>query len=396
MLSLPQISRLKKTDMNNILVFNRKDLIEALAYGASCAGVNKSLPIADYIHIKVNAGENNVMIESNSLALAARTTVSVEQPAFEDVDFCILPDGLQKTLATLGDNDVTLSLYDTFVEVVYGKGKAKFPTINAEEFPRNFDTATEIGSCTLPAQMLKYILTASADFVGNDDLRPMMQATSLTFGENDFECAATDAHKLFCEKFTTASVQGSGTSLCIPKSAHKVLVSLIGNIEAPLTIRNYEKFSSVAIGDKEAYFTLLEGKYPNYRAVIPAETEETRKITVVKDELMSAVKRMNILASQTTKTIVLDCNASEIIVSAEDIDNGTGGSEKVGVKSIMGNDAPVRIGFNAVFLQMCLNNIQNEYITLNFTTPYRAATFHDESAPDKTVMLMPVMLNVEQ
>lgn len=381
--------------MSNILIFNKKKLIDALAFGASCAGVNKTLPITDYIHIYVEGGETKVKIESNSVNTAAKTFVEAEQPAFETIDACVPADGLQKILATLTDYNVTLDFQDSFFEVVYGSGKAKFPLINSEEFPRHFEPSGEniVNKCVMPAQTLKYIINSTKNFTGNDDLRPTMQAVSLLFMEDGVEYCATDAHKMICEKVSANGVEGAGVQLLVPKTASRVLVGLVGDSELPLEIKTYEKFASVSVGEREACFTLQEGKFPNYNNVIPKPTEETKLYSVLKDELVATTKRMETLASVSSKTIVLDCNSERIDVSAEDADFGTGGSEQIQVKGFQGADDAVRIGFNATFLNVCLGEVTSHNVVLSLISPNRAAVFVDENRPEKTVLIMPVVVN---
>lgn len=379
--------------MSNTLIFNKKNLIDALSFGASCAGVNKMLPITDYIHIYVDGGETKVKIESNSASIAAKTFVEAEQPSFETVDVCVPADGLQKILATLTDYNVTLDFKDSFFEVVYGSGKAKFPFVSSDEFPKNFNSEKEnmLNKCVMPSQTLKYIINSTKNFVGNDELRPTMMAVCLTFAKDGLEYCATDAHKMICEKIKSDGVVGAGTQLLIPKTTNRSLVGLVGDSELPLEIRTYEKFASFKVGENEVCFTLQEGKYPNYHSVIPASTAE--HFGVVKDELVATTKRMENLASASTKTVVLECSQSEINIHAEDADFGTGGDEKINVKSYQGENGDVQVGFNAHFLNMCLSEITSHNVVININSPNKAVTFTDENRPDKTLLIMPVMIN---
>lgn len=388
--------------MTNTLVFNRNKLIDALKYGASCAGINKVLPITDYVHFKVSSGDTWMIIESNSVSLSAKTMIEAEQPAMVDIDVCVPADGLQKILPTLADYDIALSFGNDYLELIYKGGKAKFPTLSPEEYPKNFDTEKEtmLCKCTMPSQSLKYILTSSRNFMGNDELRPAMMSVCLKFEEDGVEYCATDAHKMICEKIEAATSISKAkddieTKLLIPKTAYRVLLGLTGDTEMPLEIRTYSQFASVTVGDKETCFTLLEGKYPNYRAVIPQDNESTKHLTVLKDELASSIKRMEVLADASTKSVVLnyDYNKAEIKISTENTDFGTGCTETIDVKEHTGDTQPLIIGFNGTFLNMCLEAIMSHNIVLNMQTGNKAVTFSEEGKPNKIVLLMPVVIN---
>lgn len=379
--------------MSNILIFNKKNLINALSFGASCAGVNKMLPITDYIHIYVESGEAKVKIESNSASVAAKTFLYAEQAAFEKIDVCVPVNSLQKILATLTDYNVTLDFKDSFFEVIHGSGKAKFPFISSDEFPKNFNTEKEnlLNKCVMPSQTLKYIINSTKNFVGNDELRPAMMSVCLTFLEDGLEYCATDSHKLIYEKIKSECIVGTGTQLLIPKMINHVLLGLVRDSELPLEIKTYDNFASFKVGENEVCFTLQEGIYPNYHRVIPEST--AKHYTVLKDEFVSIIRRMENLANASTKTVVLECSQSEINIHAEDADFGVGGNEKINVKNYQGDNDYVQIGFNACFFNTCLAEITNQNIVLNINSSHKAVTVTDPIISGKILLIMPCIIN---
>ena len=370
------------------------NLIEALAFGGICAGVNKVLPILDNIRLSFSEGDNQLKISSNSIDIAANTTVNTEEPSLESIDVCV-PANFAKILNTITDYNVVLEFDEDNFRVVYHNGSAKFPVLPTDEFPHNFDTENSnlVSKCELPAQTLKYIISSCRNFLGNDDLRPMMKAICLSFGEGGVEYCATDANRLISEKISVQNIVGEGTVLCIPKSTHRTLLSLIGDEEGCVVIKAYERFATFEIGSKTACITLAEGKFPNYRSIIESSASNKNKFTVLKDELNASMQRMTLLSNINTNTVVLDCKNDKIEISAENIDFGTRGNEEIEVKRLGENTEPVRIGFNATYLKDCLNEIVSGEVTLNLNLPSRAAVIADNDRPTKTVICMPVMIN---
>ena len=63
---------------------------------------------------------------------------------------------------------------------------------------------------------------------------------------------------------------------------------------------------------------LIDGKYPNYEAVIPKENPN--KLTVDRASFLNSVKRVSIFSSKTTHQIRLKMAGTELNISAEDLD----------------------------------------------------------------------------
>src|SRR5690606_38783860 len=92
--------------------------------------------------------------------------------------------------------------------------------------------------------------------------------------------------------------------------------------------------------------------YPNYEAVIPAEND--RKLTVNLGSLLAAVRRVGLYSSTMTHQVRMNLKASEVEVSAEDIERSSEAHEIVLAEY---EGEPMEIGFNSIYLTDVLNNI---------------------------------------
>ncbi len=137
---------------------------------------------------------------------------------------------------------------------------------------------------------------------------------------------------------------------------------------------------------------LIDGKYPNYEAVIP--TENPHKLTVDRNSLLNSIRRVAIFANQSTHQVRFKLSGKELLLSAEDIDFSNEAKERL-TCSYDGDD--MEIGFNSRFLQEMLTNIDSEEIIIEMSAPNRAGIMHpvtkDNEAEDILMLVMPVMLN---
>jgi len=137
---------------------------------------------------------------------------------------------------------------------------------------------------------------------------------------------------------------------------------------------------------------LIDGKYPNYEAVIPKENPNV--LTIDRSQFLSSIKRVSIFSNKTTHQIKLKLAGSELALSAEDIDFANESNERL-TCNYDGGD--MEIGFNSRFLMEMLNNMDTPEIKLEMSDPSRAGILipgsKENNNEDILMLVMPVMLN---
>ena len=137
---------------------------------------------------------------------------------------------------------------------------------------------------------------------------------------------------------------------------------------------------------------LIDGKYPNYEAVIPKENPNV--LTIDRAQFLSSIKRVSIFANKTTHQIKLKLAGSELSLSAEDLDFNNESNERL-TCNYDGDD--MEIGFNSRFLMEMLNNLDTTEVRLEMSEPSRAGLLmpavNDNKDEDVLMLVMPVMLN---
>ena len=137
---------------------------------------------------------------------------------------------------------------------------------------------------------------------------------------------------------------------------------------------------------------LIDGKYPNYEAVIPKENPN--KLVVDRKQFLNAVRRISIFSNKTTHQIRLRIAGAELNISAEDIDYSNKAEERL-TCDYQGDD--IQIGFNSRFLVEMLGNLESENVCLEMSLPNRAGILTPSDNTDEgeelKMLVMPVMLN---
>ena len=137
---------------------------------------------------------------------------------------------------------------------------------------------------------------------------------------------------------------------------------------------------------------MIDGKYPNYEAVIPKENPN--ELTIEKDIFLNSLKRVSIFSNKTTHQIKLKIKISVLNISAEDFDFNNSAEETLNCDY---NGDDIQIGFNSRFLIEMLNNLDHKEINLFMSLPNRAGIIKPSKenldSEEITMLVMPVMLN---
>ena len=137
---------------------------------------------------------------------------------------------------------------------------------------------------------------------------------------------------------------------------------------------------------------LIEGSYPNYRAIIPNDTP--RKLIVDRADLCNCLRRVSIFSNQASNLIKLSITANQLTVSAQDIDFSISAHERVKCQ-FEGDD--MEIGFCSTYLIQILSNLSCDEVVVNLsdsTRPGKFVPLNQSSADEDVLMiLMPMSIN---
>jgi len=162
--------------------------------------------------------------------------------------------------------------------------------------------------------------------------------------------------------------------------------------DEPVRIEFNKTNASFVFGDYQLICRLIEGRYPNYDAVIPKQNPN--HLTIDRQVFLSAIRRVAVFSSKATHQVRFRIAGQELTLTAEDIDFYNEAKERLSC-SYEGDD--MEIGFNSRFLQEMLGNFDSESVEIDMSAPNRAGIItpvdNGNEAEDLLMLLMPVMLN---
>ncbi len=346
-----------------------------------------TLPILDNFLFELD--NSKLTVSASDLETTMSATLDVESD--NDGSVALPARLLLDTLKTFPEQPLTFIVEDNnTVEISSNHGKYALAYANGEEFPKAV-ALEDPSTTTLTGDVLAQAISKTIFAAGNDDLRPVMSGVFFQFSTEGLTFVATDAHKLV--KYTREDVKASQVAeFIMPKKPLNLLKGILAGSDDHVSIEYNDSNAKFTFENTELVCRLIDGKYPNYEAVIPKENPN--KLTIDRTQFLNSVRRVSIFSNKTTHQIRLKIAGAELNISAEDIDYSNKAEERL-TCDYQGDD--MQIGFNSRFLTEMLNNLNASEVQLEMSLPNRAGILTPIDGLDEgehvTMLVMPVMLN---
>ncbi len=372
-------------------IISSATILKGLQKISGIMSTNNTLPILEDFLFELTEEKNLIVTATD---LETTIIISLEVDMAENSGKIAIPAKiLLEIMKTLRDVPVTFSvdLESQKVELLAGEGKYKLVGHPSDEFPQvpELENPQKVA---LNSGLLVNAFNKTIFATGNDETRPVMSGIFCDITRNNISFVATDAHKLV--RYRRHDVQSEvEVSMVLPRKPLNHLRTIFPNdeeknVDFEFTSKNallrFENMTVICI--------LIEGKYPNYEAVIP--TSNPYNMVIDRVSLLNALRRVSIFGSKSTHQVRFKISGQELVLSAEDIDYSSEGKERLSC-NYQGDN--IEIGFNARFMQEMLNNLDSENIEIELSQPNRAGIIHPEGndyeGEDVLMLLMPLMLS---
>lgn len=365
-------------------------LLKNLQALSGVIGSKNTLPILDDFLFQLT--ENELKITTSDLDVTM--TVNMVPDMVDGTGEVTIPARLLlEIMKNFPDVPITISVDNNTlaVELIAGEGRYKLAGHKSDEFPQ-LPAMADTLVWEIPADVLAKGFEKTVFATGVDEIRPIMSGVLMEMTENYLTFVATDAHKLV--RYRRMDVKSDVVaSFIVPKKPINQLKNILGTLaDEPVRIEFNKTNASFVFGDYVLICRLIEGRYPNYEAVIPKSNPN--QLTIDRQTFLAAIRRVAVFSSKATHQVRFRITGQEIMLTAEDIDFYNEAKERL-TCSYTGDD--MEIGFNSRFFQEMLGNFDSDEVKLEMSAPNRAGILtpvgNENEAEDLLMLLMPVMLN---
>jgi DNA polymerase-3 subunit beta len=341
---------------------------------------SNTLPILDNFLFTLKG--NKLTVSATDLETTMTTSLDVQSE--EDSAIAVPAKLVLDVLKSLPDQPCTFKVNgeNHQIEIAYDNGKSKMSGYNGDEFPK-LPKIENQSTIKISGEVVSNAINRTLFAAGNDDLRPAMSGVYCQFSGNEIIFVATDAHKLVRYKRTDVKSSDSSDFILPKKPLNMLKANLTGDEE--ITLEYNQSNAVFTFKDLVLVCRLIDGKYPNYEAVIPKENPNV--LTIDRMQLLNSIKRVSIFANKTTHQIKLKLAGSELSLSAEDTDFSNASNERL-TCNYSGDD--LEIGFNSRYLLDITNQIEGENIEFSLADPGSPTIVRDQDDNTSLYVLMPM------
>jgi len=311
----------------------------------------------DLLKITASDGETTLL---TSLAVKSESQGKIAVPAkmFQDI------------IKSFGDQPLTFVVKPNetqeggLLEILDEKDNYFIALDNAEDYPElmEFNSAQKV---VVPSGVLAEALSNTLFATSNDSLRPVMTGVLFQFGEEETNFVSTDSHRLVVYKRTDIK-NNEPKEFIMPKKPLSIFKNILSGSDDEVVIEFNENMAKFSFGEHTWICRLIDGKYPNYTAVVPKENPNV--LTVNRNLLLSSIRRASIFSSKSTNQVRFKLSGNILHLHAEDTEYANKAEMQIPCE-YKGED--INIGFSSKFLTEMLAVLNSEDILIKMSQPNR-------------------------
>jgi len=383
------------------------DLLQALHLVSRAISGQQALPILGNVLFQVEGKRCTVSATDLELSIVTSFEASIENegsitvPAKAILNFAQYNTDDEVLLETSEGTQLRCTS-DSAKTLIAGEEASEYPTITPVEKETSF---------TLEAIPLLEALHMVTFASAKTTLRPVLSGVYLRSEKGSLVLVATDSYRLSEYKLPT-DVVGSDISCIIPAKVLEELKSAISGrrekksdelekgaeeekgtkkekeapkVEVALSSQQIE----IQCGHTQFLSRLIDGKFPDYKQIIPSDTKTTVKLPT--KEFSTIVKRMHYFAKETNNNLTFSFAKGEVNITTPETQ---GGRDEATLKTDVSGDEN-KIALSSSYLLDFLGHIDEGEVELHLTDAMHPAVFHIPSDDHVLHLIMPLRIQDE-
>lgn len=355
----------------------QENLAKALNTVARVANGRNTLPILSNVMLKTVG--NRLSIAATNLDIAITCYIGSK---VTDEGAITLPARLmQDFVSSLPSGVITLSLEDHKLHITTDKYQSVINGISADEFPV-MPAITGGKKWFVAAKVLKAGLQQVVVAASNDEARPVLTGVYIHSHESKLYAVATDSYRL-AEKILSKSSEQ--VDLLVPASAMNDLLRITADYDGDIKITHDDQQVLFRVGDDELVTRLIEGKYPDYRKLIPQKFTTT--VSLKRSDFVNITKVSSLFARESAGSITINVDEAKSLVSIQSVASQLGENTASANAKVTGSGD---ITLNSRYLIDALNVLNDDEVTFGFNGKLEPCILRGNSTTDYTHVIMPL------
>jgi DNA polymerase III subunit beta len=374
----------------------RDSLVEVLSIAGRAVSTRTSVSMA-LGGVRIESAGNHLAVVGTDLDL----TVHVSTEAIGITDgVCVAPAKLLADIVrSLEPGAVTIESEGEKIEIGAARSRFSLRTFPVDDFPSLPEPPQP--ATFLPAGSLAGALRQVVRAASGDDARPLLTGVLIAAEGSGVRLVATDSYRLAMRDIDGSDALGGGAQILVPARALSELqklpaLGMTGKDAAADGGEGDAPVIGLSVGEHDITFTaggvqvstrLLDGSYPDYRQLIPAEYPN--RLHVGKDSLLDALRRVRLLVRDNTTPVRLAMRAGGVDLTV--VSQEVGDASETVDADFEGGD--LTIAFNPTYLIDGVEAVSGDEVLLETVDATKPATVRAAEETNFRYLLMPVRVS---
>ncbi len=364
----------------------RAELLKSLGHVHRVVERRNTIPIL--ANVLVRADKGKLSMKATDLDLEVTDSIAAEVapggsttvPAHMFYDIVRkLPEGSQIVIEGSGDRAV--------LSIRAGRSRFTLQTLPESDFP-DLAAGEMSHKFSVPAADLKRLIDKTQFAISTEETRYYLNGIYLHAAGSaktaTLRAVATDGHRLAQVELPLPEGAAGMPGIIVPRKTVAEVQRLIETGEGEVQIELSAGKIRFSIGNVVLTSKLIDGTFPDYGRVIPANNDKS--LIVDKKDFEAAVDRVSTVSSERGRAVKLSITAGRLVLSVTNPDSGSA-TEELEVEY---DSDPLDIGFNSRYLLDIAAQIEGEVAVLKLADPGSPTLVQDKDAKGALYVLMPM------
>lgn len=359
------------------LQVTQENLNRALNSVSRVANSRGTLPILANVLIKTT--NNRLSLAATNLDIAITHYIGAK--VSEEGSITVPARLMQDFVNSLPEGVISLDLKDSKLHVSTDKYQSVVNGIVADDFPVMPDIS-DGKKWSMDGAAFKKGLQQVVFAASNDETRPILTGVLLQTSEGKLNMAATDSYRLAEKQLSNTK---EDIRILVPASAMQDLLRILGESEDKVQVTHDDQQVLFKVGDVELVTRLVDGKYPDYKKLIPSEfaTEARLKRT----DLVNVTKVSSLFARESAGSVTIEIDEKANQLSIRSVASQLGENTATADAKVTGSG---NITLNSRYLLDALNALNSEDVVFSFNGKLEPTLLSDPSGDDYKHVIMPL------
>lgn len=360
----------------------REAFLKPLAQVVNVVERRQTLPVLANLLVVVSSGQLSLTGTDLEVEMVARCAVDdagdgeATIPARKLFDIVrALPDGSKVTVSQAGDK----------ITVQAGRSRFTLASLPANDFP-SIDEVEATERVSVPEAALKELIERTAFAMAQQDVRYYLNGLLFDLADKRLRCVATDGHRLaLCEAALDETVQ-TKRQIIVPRKGVQELQRLLEGGERVLALEMDRNHIRVRRDDVTFTSKLIDGRFPDYEAVIPIGAD--REVRIDREVFRAALQRAAILSNEKYRGVRIEVSPGQLRINAHNPEQEEA-QEEVEAETKVDDLA---VGFNVNYLLDALSALRDETVVLALRDANSSALVREAANERSRHVVMPLRL----